>query len=568
MKHPPRRWLAMAPATATVLIVAPIAAGLIGTGLPAFGYLPAIGGNALSLEPWRELASTPGFASSVRLTLQTGLAATALSVALAIGCCASAQRFSTGRRFNAWLAPVLATPHSALAIGLAFLIAPSGWLVRLALPWVGARETPPDITTVGGAQGMALVVALVLKETPFLILMIQGALQQVAVPQARSLAHSLGYAHADGWLKTVLPQVYAQIRLPIYAVLAFSLSVVDVALIVGPAYPPTLAVLAWRQFSDADVRRWFPGAAAACLLFALVVLAIAGWRRCERIAARLGTRWIERGRRGGASTVLAAAASGFAIAAMAVSALAIIALGVWSLTGEWRFPHAWPASWTLANWTTHLRDVAGAAGATVGIGVASTAIALLVTLACLENESRRGRTQAIRRLVYLPLLVPQIAFLFGIQVLTVRAGVDGTWAAVVATHVLFVLPYVLLTLADPWRALDPRYARSAAALGAAPMRVFLRVKLPLLLRPVLIAAAVGFAVSVGQYLPTLFAGAGRVATLTTDAVTLASGADRRVVGVYGALQALLPLLAYAAVAAIPAWRHAGRSGEVGSIRIQ
>ena len=38
--------------------------------------------------------------------------------------------------------------------------------------------------------------------------------------------------------------------------------------------------------------------------------------------------------------------------------------------------------------------------------------------------------------------------------------------------------------------------------------------------------------SVGQYLPTLFAGNGRVATLTTEAVTLAAGADRRVIGVY------------------------------------
>src|SRR4030095_6734493 len=81
---------------------------------------------------------------------------------------------------------------------------------------------------------------------------------------------------------------------------------------------------------------------------------------------------------------------------------------------------------------------------------------------------------------------------------------------------------------------------------ASPWRVFARIKLPLLLGPLLIAAAVGFAVSVGQYLPTLFAGNGRVATLTTDAVTLAAGADRRVIGVYAALQALLPCLAYLA----------------------
>ena len=54
-----------------------------------------------------------------------------------------------------------------------------------------------------------------------------------------------------------------------------------------------------------------------------------------------------------------------------------------------------------------------------------------------------------------------------------------------------------------------------------------------------------------QYLPTLFAGAGRVATLTTEAVTLSSGADRRVIGTWAVLQALLPLLAYALASGVP-----------------
>ena len=55
----------------------------------------------------------------------------------------------------------------------------------------------------------------------------------------------------------------------------------------------------------------------------------------------------------------------------------------------------------------------------------------------------------------------------------------------------------------------------------------------------------------GQYLPTLFAGNGRLATLTTEAVTLSSGADRRVIGVYAFVQSLLPLMAYMLALAVP-----------------
>jgi putative thiamine transport system permease protein len=189
-------------------------------------------------------------------------------------------------------------------------------------------------------------------------------------------------------------------------------------------------------------------------------------------------------------------------------------------------------------------------------------MALLLSVACLEHEARYGRRPSNRALwlLYLPLLVPQIAFLFGAQVLLVLARLDGSWPALAWSHLIFVLPYVFLSLADPYRAWDERYARSARCLGATPNRVWLRVKLPMLLRPVLTALAVGFAVSVGQYLPTLFAGGGRFATLTTEAVALAAGGDRRVIGVYALLQMGLPFLGFALAQGIPAWRFRHRRG--------
>ena len=79
-------------------------------------------------------------------------------------------------------------------------------------------------------------------------------------------------------------------------------------------------------------------------------------------------------------------------------------------------------------------------------------------------------------------------------------------------------------------------------------RFLLRVKWPLL-RPALWSAfAVGFAVSVAQYLPTLFIGAGRYATVTTEAVTLASGAQRSLTSAYAWLQWLLPVLMFSLAA--------------------
>jgi putative thiamine transport system permease protein len=548
------------PALTVAAFLLPIGAGLIGTVLPAFGYLPAIGGDAFNFDPWRRLFAYPGFATSLKTTLVTGLAATLLSIALAVGCCAIAHGRAWAQRIGGLLAPILSTPHAAIAIGVAFLIAPSGWIARAMSPWLTGWTLPPDVSTVGHPSGWPLVLCLVAKEVPYLVLMIIGALHQVPAAQHLTIARTLGYGRAEAWLKVVLPQVYPQIRLPIFAVLAFSLSVVDVALIVGPSNPPPLAVLAVRWFADADIRFYFPAAAAASLQLLIVVAAIAIWSVAERIAVRAGRRWIARGTRAGVVPTLARIAFTLALVAYAASAMAIIGMAVWSFAAQWRFPSALPEVWTMANWTRGIAGLAHPIATTLALALGATLIALVLVLGCLENEARTHHRAGIRSLwmLYVPLLVPQVAFLFGAQVLLVRAGFDGTLSAVVWAHLIFVLPYLFLSLADPWRALDPRYARTAASLGAAPLRVFLRLKLPLLLRPVLIACAVAFAVSVAQYLPTLFAGNGRVATLTTDAVTLSAGADRRVIGTYALLQALLPMLVYALAVSIPAWRFIRR----------
>ncbi len=553
--------LGLAPALTLGLLLGPIAVGLAWTLLPAFGHMPGIGAQGPSLDPWRTLLKTPGLAESLRVTMLAGVGATLLSLALAGGFCALAARSGAYRAASRFLAPLLSTPHSAIALGFAFLILPSGWFVRLVSPEITGWTRPPGhIATVGDPMGFALLAGLLLKEVPYLVLMMMGAANQVPVVQGLAVSRALGHRGPAAWLKVVLPQIYPQIRLPIYAVLAFSLSTVDVAIILAPSQPATLSVLAARWFSDYDLALYPVAAAAAVLQLVVVASAIMAWRVAEIPAAALGRLWIERGSRGGTSSAVVRLTASLAGICGAAGVASILLMAVWSIALTWRFPDAWPSVVGLATWSAQAGSVASSLQNTALIGAASSVLALVLSLACLENEGRRrdSRRPLALWLIYLPLLIPQIAFLFGVQVALLHLSLDGSMVAVVWSHLVFVLPYVFLSLADPFRALDPRYSASAAALGARPGRIFFTIKLPMLLRPVLIAWAVGFAVSVGQYLATLFPGAGRISTLTTDAVTLSSGADRRIVGVYAVLQAALPLLVYASAFALPALIHRGR----------
>ncbi len=554
------RLLRFFPLVTIVLFLGPVISGLVATVLPALGYLPALGGHTLGLAPWLKFLATPGLAESVRLTLTSGFLATVLACVIVVGFCSVVHNIRLFQMAQSVLSPLLATPHVAVALGLSFLIAPSGWLVRLVSPWLTGWERPPDIAIVHDPWGLSFVLGLLLKEVPYLMLMTVAALGQVRSQEIMAVARSLGYNPVSAWLKTVLPQIYPQIRLPIYAVLAFSLSVVDVAVILAPTTPAPLSTVVFRMFMDRDLAMVFPASAGACLQLAIVFMSICTWRGGERVVSRLARPWLTGGRQGSPSRGAGVLWVGIFGSLVGLSVLGTVAMTIWSFAETWFYPGALPASWSLAHWGRHLDGLIWPGKVTLATGLCTALIALFLALGCLQNERVNGLGSASRILwlLYTPLLIPQIAFLFGVQVILVRLNLDGAWSALILCHLLFVFPYVFLSLADPWRAFDLRYRDSALALTGSPVRSFFQVELPLMLKPAAFAFAIGFAVSAGQYLSTVFAAGGRFTTLTVEAVTLSSGSDRRVIGIYALAQTALPLLIYAAAILIPAWKHPNR----------
>jgi putative thiamine transport system permease protein len=549
-----RAWLRLAPGLTIAVLLLPVGAGLVGVLSPAFGWLPALGGTSLSLEPWRALFAWPGLGGAVWLSLATGLGATALSLAITMMICAAWQGTRAFGVIERALSPLLSVPHAAAAFGLAFLIAPSGWIARALSPWATGWDQPPDILITQDPWGLSLMAGLVVKEVPFLLLMTLAALGQVPARRSVLVSQTMGYGRMAGWILTVFPRLYPQIRLPVYAVLAYSCSVIDVALILGPTRPSTLSVQVLEWLSDPDLTLRFQAAAGATLQLGLVLGLLLLWRGGEAVAARLGCACIRRGHRFARDGAARGLSMGLALIAALTVGLGILGLAVWSVAGFWTFPDLLPDQLTWRNWMRQSATVTGTALETVVIGVVATAISIALTVACLEAEYRHGLRQTRRALwlLYLPLLVPQATFLIGLQTLAIGADLGGMRSTVIAAHVVFVLPYVFLSLSDPWRAWDRRQGLVAASLGAGANRILWRVRLPMLLRPVLTAAAVGFAVSVGQYLPTLLIGMGRVSTLTTEAVALSSGGDRRLIGVYALSQTIMPLIGFALALALPA----------------
>ncbi|MCX7888295.1 MAG: ABC transporter permease subunit [Rhodobacteraceae bacterium] len=123
----------------------------------------------------------------------------------------------------------------------------------------------------------------------------------------------------------------------------------------------------------------------------------------------------------------------------------------------------------------------------------------------------RGKA-AVEVAILAPLIVPPVAYVFGVQALLMPLGLVPTAAGVALAHLVPVLPYVILVMAAVFANQDARFEDQALSLGASRAQVWRHVTLPAI-RPGLTAAALfAFLVSWGQYLLTLAVGGGRVTT--------------------------------------------------------
>ena len=502
---------------------------------------------ALDMSAWHAMLTDRQTWHALALSLGTGIT----SGLLAVGLCA----WILSRSFPArWprvvrlLGPMLAVPHAAFGIGLVFLISPSGWILRALSPWATGYSEPPPWITSQDPWGIGLVLALAAKEVPFLLWAAAAQLQRADVAQRFSrelnLARSLGYTPHTAWWRVVWPQLWPRLAWPMLAVLAYAMTVVDVALVIGPASPPTLAVLAWSWLRDADIAVNRQGAAAAWLLATtLAVVATACWR-----LAVLRT-WRARrttGHRGKYRSVVSATGLAVLGSLVALYLAVMLALAVGSVSGVWPFPRLLPQNLSLAAWRSVLAS-SDTVITTLSLGLASAGAALVWSLAWLETAPP-GWDAWLRRVIYLPLVLPSVLWVVGVHAVSLRWGIDARWSGLWLAHALACVPYVLITLGPAYSGFDPRYRHVSASLGHGRAIYLLRVKWPLLRAALWSAFAVGFAVSVAQYLPTLFIGAGRFATVTTEAVTLASGGQRSLTSAYAWLQWLLPVLGFALAA--------------------
>jgi spermidine/putrescine transport system permease protein len=174
---------------------------------------------------------------------------------------------------------------------------------------------------------------------------------------------------------------------------------------------------------------------------------------------------------------------------------------------EGRFNFVWKA-FSLDAWRDPFRyaPLVNAMKLSLQVAGISTACATvlgsLIALA-LCRYSFRG-SGAVGLLLVLPLTTPEVVLGSSLLSLFLDMNVRSGFGTIVIAHIMFQVSYVALTVRARLRGFDWTLEEAAMDLGATPFRVIRKVTLPLIAPGIAAAAMLSFALSLDDFIITLF----------------------------------------------------------------
>jgi thiamine transport system permease protein len=455
-----------------------------------------VGPNGWDWSAFSDVLSRPRFARILTFTVwQAALSSVlALMLGVPVAHLLYRRRFRGGAALRALVMVPFVLP--TVVVGLAFrtLLAPSGWLAFLG--WDG---TVYAILAAHLFLNIAVVVRTV------------GAAWEHLDPRAEQAARSLGAGPIRTLFTVTLPALGPAIAAAGTLVFLFCATSFGVILVLGGARYSTLETEIYRQTSEVGDLRTAAVLSLTQIVLVVAVLAVAAWlrRRTERTLRLRGRGDITR--RFGLGDFPALAAG---LVAAVIIMTPIVALVAHSL----RTPQGW--GWDNYRNLATLGDddvllVSGTQALVNSLRAALIAAAISMTVGVLLSVvlARRPRARPARRAIagldavmMLPLGVSAVTLGFGFLIALDAPPLDFRSSALLVpiAQAMVVTPLVVRMVLPVLRAADDRLRQAAAVLGAAPVRAWATVDLPIMGRALVGALAFALATALGEFGATSF----------------------------------------------------------------
>ena len=200
---------------------------------------------------------------------------------------------------------------------------------------------------------------------------------------------------------------------------------------------------------------------------------------------------------------------------------------------------------------------------TVLIAVIATLVSTVVGTVTAIGLSKSGRVLSaiVERVNDLPVMNPDIvtaiSLLMFFSVLTVRKG----FGTMLLAHIMFCIPYVMLSVTPKLRSLDPNLIEAAMDLGATPFQALTRVIVPQIRPGIISGALIAFTMSFDDFVISYFTTGNGVNNISILVYTMSKRVNPSI-NALSTIVILLITLALGVVNIVPILREKQQKQEV------
>lgn len=143
---------------------------------------------------------------------------------------------------------------------------------------------------------------------------------------------------------------------------------------------------------------------------------------------------------------------------------------------------------------------------TVVIAIIATIVSTIVgTLASIGlSKSRKIIREVVLQVNNLPVMNPEIVTAIGFMLFYTSLRIEKGFLTLLLSHIVFCIPYVMLSVMPRLRRLDPNLAEAAMDLGASPFYALRKVIVPQLMPGIIAGALIAFTMSFDDFVISYF----------------------------------------------------------------
>ncbi len=120
------------------------------------------------------------------------------------------------------------------------------------------------------------------------------------------------------------------------------------------------------------------------------------------------------------------------------------------------------------------------------------------------SKSRPVLKKSVEQINNFPIMNPEIVTAIGLLMFFSALGIKKGFLTLLLAHIMFCIPYVMLSVTPKLRSLDPNLADAAMDLGATPFQALTKVIVPQIMPGIVSGALIAFTMSFDDFIISYF----------------------------------------------------------------